>query len=82
MIAIISSLAVAAGLGFWWNSLPPPPDAWMSNVANNPDKFFLWGTTTHFDHAFTYAPHAADEWRLEYGTFPSFSLLPTNREKR
>jgi hypothetical protein len=47
--------------------LEPPSDAWMYNLSNNPDKFFLWRTNTNINHAFTYDPHAADEWRFEIG---------------
>jgi hypothetical protein len=45
--------------------LQPPPDAWMLNLTNNPDKFFLWGANTNINYTFTYDPHAADEWRFE-----------------
>jgi len=37
-------------------------------VGNNPDKFYLWTTTNaSVEHAFTYDPHAADDWRFESG---------------
>jgi hypothetical protein len=77
----IKWLGVAAGVWFWWSCLPPPPDPWMLNLAQNPDKFFLWGTTTNFEHSFTYDPHAADEWRFEHGVFPASPLPATSSEK-
>jgi hypothetical protein len=82
LLGALRWLAVAAGIiGFWRSTLPPPPDPWILNLANNPDKFFLWGTTSNFNYGFTYDPHAADEWRFEHGVFP-VSLLPaTNGEK-
>lgn len=60
-------LAFAVGLAALRSRLKPPPDAWMLNLTNNPDKFFLWGTNTNIHYTFTYDPHAADEWRVEAG---------------
>ena len=57
----------AIGLGVLRSRLAPTPDEWMLDLTNNPDKFFLWGTTTNFHYTFTYDPHAADEWRFESG---------------
>jgi hypothetical protein len=74
-------LAVACGIGFWWSYLPPPPDPWILNLANNPDKFFLCGAPTNFNYSFTYDPHAADEWRFEHGVFPAWPLAETNGGK-
>jgi hypothetical protein len=51
------------------------------HLAHNPDKFFPWGTTAHFDYSFTYDPHAADEWRFEHGVFPASSLPASNNQK-
>jgi len=79
-VRVIPWLAVAVATGFWWNCLPPPPDSWILNLANNPDKFFLWGATNHFDYTFTYDPHAADEWRFEHGVFPVSAFPGTNGE--
>ncbi len=79
MTGTIICLAVALGTWFWWSYLPPPPDPWILDLANNPDKFFLWGTGTNFNYSFTYDPHAADEWRFEHGTFPESALAETNR---
>jgi hypothetical protein len=78
VVRVSAWLAAAGGIYFWWSCLPPPPDPWMLNLARNPDKFFLWGTTTHFHYSFTYDPHAADEWRFEYGTYPASTLPATN----
>jgi hypothetical protein len=60
-------LAFAVGMAAWRSQLKPPPDAWMLNLTNNPDKFFLWGTNANINYTFTYDPHAADEWRFEIG---------------
>jgi hypothetical protein len=81
IVRVINWLAVAAGVWLWWSCLPPPPNPWILDLSRNPDKFFLWGTTTTFEHSFTYDPHAADEWRFEHGVFPFSSLPPTNTEK-
>jgi hypothetical protein len=80
-VRAIQWLAVICGICFWWYCLPPPPDPWILNLANNPDKFFLWGTSTNFKHSFTYDPHAADAWRFEHGVFPAWPLQETNRGK-
>jgi hypothetical protein len=37
-------------------ALAAAPDPWILNLARNPDKFFLWGTTNHFNYSFTYDP--------------------------
>jgi len=81
MVRAVNWLAAAAGLWFWWSYLPPPPSPWMLNLALNPDKFFLWGTITNFEHNFTYDPHADDEWRFEYGVVPASPLPAMNSEK-
>jgi len=52
----------------------------MLDLAGNPDKFFLWGSTNNFDYSFTYDPHAADEWRFEFGTFPAATHRATNSQ--
>ena len=48
------------------------------NLANNPDKFFLWGAPTNINYSFTYDPHAADDWRFEHGVLPSWPPPTTN----
>src|SRR5580658_9438040 len=35
----INGLVIVCGLYFWWSCLPPPPDPWILNLTNNPDKF-------------------------------------------
>jgi len=46
----------------------PAPDAWMLRSVNNPDRFFIWTTNgASYSHAFTYDPHAADDWLRESG---------------
>jgi hypothetical protein len=77
----INVLVIVGGLYFWWSCLPPPPDPWILNLTNNPDKFFLWGAATNFNHSFTYDPHAADEWRFEHGVFPAWPPSRTNDAK-
>jgi hypothetical protein len=62
-------MAFALGLAALRSRLKPPPDAWMLNLTNNPDKFVLWVTDTNVNHNFNYDPHAADEWRFEVGGF-------------
>jgi hypothetical protein len=79
MVRGIIWLAAAFGLWLCWCCRPPAPDPWILNLANNPDKFFLWGDGTNFNYSFTYDPHAADEWRFEHGVFLPFP--PTNSEK-
>ena len=78
---MIAWLAVAAGASICWNWLPPPVDPWILDLSKNPDKFFLWTVGTNFDYSFTYDPHAADEWRFEYGVFPISTMPLTNHEK-
>lgn len=80
LAAVATWLAAAGGILFLWCFLPPVPNPWMLNLTRNPDKFFLWGTMTHFDHTFTYDPHAADEWRVEHFVVPTASMLSTNSQ--
>ncbi|HEV7925148.1 MAG TPA: hypothetical protein VGR14_07335 [Verrucomicrobiae bacterium] len=80
-VRAINWLAVAVGLYFWWSCLPPPPDPWFLNLTNNPDKFFLWGSSTNFHYTFTYDPHAADEWRVEHYVHPDWTPPATNGGK-
>ncbi len=77
----INVLVIVVWLYFWWSCLPPPPDPWILNLTNNPDKFFLWGAATNFNHSFTYDPHAADEWRFEHGVCPAWPASGTNDAK-
>ena len=77
----IVGLALAGAVWFWWNFLPPAPDPWLLNLANNPDKFFLWASSTNIHHSFTYDPHAADEWRFEHGVLPDLPQPATDRGK-
>jgi hypothetical protein len=51
------------------------------NLTNNPDKFFLWGSSTNFHYTFTYDPHAADEWRVEHYVHPDWTPPATNGGK-
>ncbi|HEX4121323.1 MAG TPA: hypothetical protein VH619_11950 [Verrucomicrobiae bacterium] len=44
-------------------------------MKNNPDKFYMWGTTTNFQYAFTYDPHAADGWLFEWGNAPRARVI-------
>ncbi len=67
MYLVLFWLAFAVGMAALRSRLKPPPDAWMLDLTNNPDKFFLWGTNTNIHYTFTYDPHAADEWRVEVG---------------
>jgi hypothetical protein len=34
-------------------------------VGDNPDQFHLWTTNSQFGYAFTYDPHAADDWLFD-----------------
>jgi hypothetical protein len=77
-VRALHALALVGALFFWWNYLPPPPDPWILNLTNNPDKFFLWGASTNFNYSFTYDPHAADEWRFAHGVFPAWPPPDTN----
>jgi hypothetical protein len=73
---VLFCLAFAAGMGLLRSRLKPPPQAWMRNLTNNPDKFFLWGTKTNLNHVFNYDPRAADEWRFETGSWLIAPPLP------
>jgi hypothetical protein len=66
--------AIVVGMAVVWSHFDAPPEAWVLKLTNNPDKFFLWGTTTNFTYTFTYDPHAADEWRFEIGA--SLNAVP------
>jgi hypothetical protein len=66
---VLFCLAFAVGMAALHSRLKAPPEAWMRNLTNNPDKFFLWGTSTNVNHLFNYDPRAADEWRFETGSW-------------
>ncbi|MGP8234153.1 MAG: hypothetical protein ACLQVW_01895 [Limisphaerales bacterium] len=79
-------LGVALAVATVLSPRPLVAEAWMLHLTNNPDHFFLWGTTQDFQHGFNYDPHAADEWRFEIGgpleTIPAMDwpiFLQTNK---
>jgi hypothetical protein len=80
-VRAVQCVATFFGLCFWWNYLPPPPDPWILNLTNNPDRFFMRGGPGHFRYNFTYDPHAADEWRFEHYVFLASQLSATNSDK-
>ena len=79
---VVFWLAFAVGLGVLRSRLAPAPDAWMLDLTNNPDKFFLWGATTNFHYTFTYDPHAADQWRFEWGSSSPAPHQRTNQSSK
>ncbi len=50
--------------------------AFMRQVDNNPQKFYLWSTGSSFSYTFTCDPRAADAWLFKSGGGTMFVLRP------
>ena len=60
-------LLAAVLLWVGWNRPEKIARVRLRTADNNPNRFFLWGTSTSYRYAFTYDPHAADMWLFECG---------------